>query len=173
MDLQDLENTYKIIDNFMDDAEFEDLKSHMLYSQQFPWFYNYGIAYLTDEEKLYDFQFVHTFYSADKGKSTELARLAPLLKKINPHTIYRIKANLGTITPTNMQTGWHTDFDDRVCITAVFYLNTNDGYTIFKNGETVPSVANRLLMFDSRLEHAGVSCTDTNFRSVINLNYTL
>jgi hypothetical protein len=173
MDLKDLENSYKIIDNFMDDDDFKQLKNHILYSQQFPWFYNYGIAFPTEKEELYDFQFVHTFYSNALGKSTELARLAPLLKKINPHTIYRIKANLGPITPTNMQTGWHTDFDDRVCITAVFYLNTNNGYTIFKNGDTVPSVENRLLMFDSRLEHAGVSCTDTNFRSVINLNYTL
>jgi hypothetical protein len=173
MELKDLENTYKVIDNFMDEDDFKELKNHILYSQQFPWFYNFGVAYLTDKEELYDFQFVHTFYSPAFGKSTELARLSPLLKKINPSIIHRIKANLGPITPTNMQTGWHTDFDDRVCITAVFYLNTNNGYTIFKNGETVPSVENRFLMFDSRLEHAGVSCTDTNFRSVINFNYDL
>jgi hypothetical protein len=147
MELKDLENTYRVIDNFMDQEDFEELQNHILYSQQFPWFYNSGIAFPTEKEELYDFQLVHTFYSPNHGKSVELARLAPLLKKINPKVLWRIKANFGPVTPTNMQTGWHTDFDDRTCITAVFYLNTNNGYTVFKNGDKVESIANRFLMF--------------------------
>jgi len=35
----------------------------------------------------------------------------------------------------------------------------------------VESVANRLVEFDSNLEHTGSSCTDENIRVVINLNY--
>lgn len=163
----------QVIDNFLPDEDFKKIQDKIFNSQHFPWFYNSGIAYPTDEEVLYDFQFVHTFYSLNYGKSTEISHLAPLLKKINPKTIYRIKANLGPVTPTNMQTGWHTDFDDINCTTAVFYLNTNNGYTIFENGEKVESIENRLVMFDSRLVHAAVSCTDKNARCVINLNFDL
>ena len=34
--------------------------------------------------------------------------------------------------------------------TALFYLNTNDGYTKFESGEIVETVANRLVIFDGR-----------------------
>jgi hypothetical protein len=173
LDNMDIEYKYQVIDNFLDDDAFAILQSKISHTEQFPWFFSNGIAWKTEKEILWDFQFVHTFYNESLGKSTEIVHLAPLLKKINPKVVHRLKANLGPITDKPRQTDWHTDFQDRVCTTAVFYLNTNNGYTAFKNGEKVESVANRLLTFDSRLEHAGVSCTDKNFRAVINLNYEM
>ena len=66
----------------------------------------------------------------------------------------------------------HTDvsFD---CRTAVYYINSNNGYTYFENGEKVESVANRLVAFPSQMKHGGTTCTDTQTRVVINLNYLL
>ena len=55
--------------------------------------------------------------------------------------------------------------------TAILYINTNNGYTKFKKGGKVKSVANRMLIFDSQLEHAGVTCTDALRRVVVNFNY--
>jgi hypothetical protein len=53
----------------------------------------------------------------------------------------------------------------------VYYINTNNGWTEFKKGGKVKSVENRMLIFDSSLEHMGVTCTDQKSRVVINFNY--
>jgi hypothetical protein len=57
--------------------------------------------------------------------------------------------------------------------TAVFYVNTNNGGTIFLNGKKTNSVANRLVEFDSHQKHAAVDCTDEKVRVVVNFNYTI
>ena len=40
-----------------------------------------------------------------------------------------------------------------------------------KSGKIVKSVANRMVIFPSDLEHAGFSCTDKKVRVLINFNY--
>ena len=50
-------------------------------------------------------------------------------------------------------------------------MNTNNGWTEFKKRGRVKSVANRAVIFDSNLEHRGVTCTDANRRVLINFNY--
>ena len=56
--------------------------------------------------------------------------------------------------------------------TAIFYLNTCNGYTKFrKSGKKIKTVANRMVIFDSNLEHAAFSQTDEKVRVVINFNY--
>ena len=56
-------------------------------------------------------------------------------------------------------------------MTAVFYVNTNNGYTIFESGEKVSSVENRMVIFDSNILHTGTTCTDERVRCVLNFNY--
>ena len=86
-------------------------------------------------------------------------------------TIIRIKANLTTVTPKPIQSDWHIDHDFQGT-TAIFYLNTNNGHTVFKDyDQKVQSVANRVLIFPTDLYHAGVSSTNTKARYLINLNY--
>ena len=55
--------------------------------------------------------------------------------------------------------------------TAILYINTNNGYTKFKKGGKVKSVANRVVIFDSNLEHMGYACTNEKRRIVVNFNY--
>ena len=55
--------------------------------------------------------------------------------------------------------------------TSIFYINTNNGWTEFANGDRVKCVENRLVTFDSNLKHQGVTCTDKKRKIVINLNY--
>ena len=110
-------------------------------------------------------------YRNDIGvKSSYYPDLMPLLNKINPKEILRVKANLGTRTPVHVEGGMHTDSKMKHT-TAIFYLNTNNGYTKFENGTFVESVANRLVVFNSDLLHSGFSQTDENIRCLINLNY--
>ena len=41
----------------------------------------------------------------------------------------------------------------------------------FEDGTKVESVGNRLLTFPANMKHMGTSCTDQQFRIVINFNY--
>ena len=87
--------------------------------------------------------------------------------------------NLNTRTFFHRKTGFHNDqrhpreghpLHQK---TAVFYINTNNGWTYIKNGGKVKSVANRIVIFDSNLEHTGVTCTDEKRRVIVNFNYDL
>jgi len=55
--------------------------------------------------------------------------------------------------------------------TSIYYFNTNNGYTLFKDGKKIDSVQNRLITFPSSMEHTGTTCTDQPFRLVLNMNY--
>jgi hypothetical protein len=56
-------------------------------------------------------------------------------------------------------------------MTAIYYLNGNNGYTEFEDGTKIETVSNRIVIFDGLKKHRGVSQTDTTFRYVINLNF--
>jgi len=87
----------------------------------------------------------------------------------------RAKANITTCSEKIQIYGYHSDMPDNIANiskTAIFYLNNNDGYTIFENdGQKIQSVENRIVIFDSNQKHSGTNCTDQKFRAVINLNF--
>jgi len=49
-------------------------------------------------------------------------------------------------------------------------MNTNNGFTYFKNGDKVPSVENQMLIFDGQLQHCSVAQTDERHRININID---
>lgn len=161
----------KIIDNFLSQDVFSELK-HVMSLPDFPWFWNDNIV--EDKELLCDeldnYQLTHSFVHDGVQKSDWYPMLLPILRKTDCKALIRAKANLNPRTSEIIQSAYHTDFDN--CTTAIFYLNTCNGYTLFKNGERVSSVENRMLFFDSSLQHTGTSCTDSKRRMVINFNYT-
>ncbi len=55
--------------------------------------------------------------------------------------------------------------------TGILYMNTNNGKTIFEDGEEIESVENRLIIFPASKFHAGTTHTDTRYRCLINLNW--
>ena len=154
----------EIIDDYLPQDTFNKLQEQLL-CQQFPWFYRNGIVKLNP---IY-FQFVHTF----KPPSPYIDIIAPLLHKIDPKQVLRCKCNLRPITQQPERSPYHIDLSNNNDYKiAIYYINTNNGYTIFRHNEQqVQSKANRILLFDGTLEHAGVSSTDTKRRVVLNLNY--
>lgn len=159
-------------DNFLTEKEFKDLQRDMM-STYFPWYFNDYIVFDKHKEMhLKDnFQFTHTFIMNNEKKSDLLHLLNPLINKINPNNLFRIKANLGTRNNEHIEHDFHTDFDEPNVTTGIFYINTNNGYTRFKDGKKVKSVANRYVKFDGSKLHSGVSQTDTKSRIVLNFNY--
>mgnify|MGYP000234622155 CR=1 FL=1 len=93
-----------------------------------------------------------------------------LMTKVEAKKCTRIKANLTFKTPTIEVTAFHNDYDD--IKTAVFYINTNNGYTEFESGVRVSSVENRVCIFDSNLKHRGTTHSEGGHqRIVVNFNY--
>jgi len=152
---------FEIIDDFLNHNQF-DMIRRLVMGTSFPWFF----GSVTTGSKFH--QNTHCFYQYDQP--THLySNILCLREKLNVQSLVRVKANLNPRTETIEEHDYHIDFPNMK--TAVFYLNTCDGYTKFKNGKKVNSVANRVVIFDSNLEHCGTSCTDAPARVVINLNY--
>ena len=134
-------------------------------SVKFPWLYSNCSTEIGDGNSM----FSNVLYSDNQENKYYSPICEDLIKHISPLDIIRIKANLrpGTTFPSGG--GFHTDYVNMT--TAIFYINTNNGGTKFKNGRKVKSVANRMLIFDSNLMHQSVSCTDKKRRIVINFNF--
>ena len=163
---------YQIIDNCISNEQLSTLQSVML-GGDFPWYFkNYKVASnLQANDVRHDFQFIHNFYNEFSPKSPFISAIEPIVTIINPSAIMRIKANLTTITDTVIEYPLHVDIKNFKGSTAIFYVNNNNGYTIFEDGSRVESKENRLVIFDSTLLHAGTNCTDEKIRCVINFNY--
>ena len=160
----------KIIDNFLNEDEFNIIQQYFL-NDSFVWHLNDSIA--NKRQGIDQYQFTHTFFDISKPSLQNYSSfLQPLLLKLKPQYIFRIKANLRPRTTQGVLSDYHVDMSLNQQ-TAIYYLNTNNGYTKFQDNtlEDVPSVANRLLTFYGGLKHCGCSATDSNYRIVLNINY--
>ena len=154
----------KIKDNFLTETSFKKIYE-TFHLRNFPWYFLPYKVYPNDDKH----QFYHVFTNKGKIYSKYFDVLHPILKDLGATKIVRIKANLTLKQNENFQSDMHIDFKN--CKTAIFYLNTNNGFTLFEKGEKVLSKENRLVEFDSNLRHCAVDCTDTKYRIVINFNY--
>jgi len=155
----------QIIDNFLSDNDFKSIQS-LLTGSYFPWYFQDGIASIHEDNK---YQFCHTFFDNEKINSCDFDNLYCFFEKLNMKKLKRVKANLRPKTAVPEFGGFHIDFKDK--ITSIFYVNSNNGKTLFEDGKEVDSIENRMVIFDSNLIHQGISCTDAKNRIVINFNY--
>jgi hypothetical protein len=82
----------KIISNFLEEKDFKKIHEFFMTESDFPW-YKSKILNGTD-----DIQFTHRFYDNFQPLSSLMYVLTPLIDKINPKALIRIKANLLTRT---------------------------------------------------------------------------
>jgi hypothetical protein len=161
----------QVIDNCLNDIDFKTIQETLI-SQNFPWFFLPSkVGDLYGDQGLNDCQFTHMFYKNYSPNSKHIDLVDPILKVLNPSAIVKIKANLTTVSSNIIEFPLHTDVEHFDGTTAIYYVNSNNGYTYFESGERVESVGNRLVIFDSTLKHAGTTSTDTKYRSLINFNY--
>mgnify|MGYP005989953417 CR=1 FL=1 len=156
----------KVIENFLDKKTHKTI-SDVVCSKKFPLYYNDTTANNADTS---DYMFTHVFYEDGKQTSIFLSDvLIPLLGKLSFDRLIRAKLNFYTKKPKHIKTAYHVDFSNKHTV-ALYSINTNNGYTLFKNGDSVKSVANQLVLFDGKLEHCSVNQTDENVRLNININ---
>jgi len=85
--------------------------------------------------------------------------------------LLRVKANLNPYNGDNKVHQYHVDIPHFKGKTAVYYVNTNNGSTLFQDGTEVESVENRIVIFDATLKHAKRNSTNTKARCVVNINF--
>jgi len=157
----------KEVKNVLKKEEAAQLK-HDLTSNTFPWFIKKGIVNNTDT----NYQFVHNFYDEFKFNSDRYHLIHPVSFAINPSSIIRIKSNLLPRAEKIIEHEMHTDIPfAKNHKTAIYYVNTNNGYTKFEDGTKISSEENKLVIFEGNMEHTGTTCTDEDYRIVINFNY--
>ena len=172
-------NKIKVVDNFLPDNEFYKIKNEME-GRDFPWYWqSHSHGKVVDGKFVGDNipQLIHGFVEDGDTNSHYYFyfKSSSCFSKLNVERVDKFKANCNYKT-SEQNTGWfHTDYDDdrkNKMTTSILYMNTNNGGTKFEDGTFVNSISNRMVTFDCSTKHAPVSCTDSNRRIVVNINYT-
>ena len=161
---------YKVEDNYLPPEEYRKIKEY-IGSMDFNW--NWAPYQLPESRDTY--HFTHVFYDYNRVIDPNINILNPLFSKIGSNVVITCKVNLNPLTD-NGWSGIHTDAvtDTMQHDTSVFYLGTNNGVTILHIGGKeieIESVDNRLVTFDSKIEHSVRHQTDKKRRIVININH--
>lgn len=162
-----------IIDGFLDRERFAAMRA-TLARRDFPLARN---AILTkprpEMDRRLNRQYVHGFYLRKPNfvhVSDQFEVIRPVVERLRPQLLLRVKLNVTWRQQSHIEYGLHVDTRHPGATTAILYLNTNNGYTVFEDGKRVESVENRLVLFDASTRHTGASCTDEKFRVVLNIN---
>jgi hypothetical protein len=186
-----------IIDNFLDDLELDKLKDYFITNQnKLTWYYHDNINYqnlkenpliLTNPSKVETKKndgFVIVLNRNETPVSKETQRLIEQIREyainklgIKVRNTIRIKINLNkpqTLDLKDIDEGIHVD-NLSEHITLIYYVNTNDGYTILYENDKktikhkIDCVGNRLVVFDGLTPHVGVPSTKID-KCLINFN---
>ena len=165
----------QIFNNFLDQEVFLEIKKFIM-SPRCQWRYVNYIAHKDGRDNDNDGYFVHSFkdchpqtFEDRYPESPHFPLISKILDKIKYQNILRIRSSLYPRRDVQKPDPFHIDYDfpHKVCI---FYVNTNNGYTMFENGEKIPSVENQLATFDGNEKHCSVVQTDTSARYIVNIN---
>lgn len=165
-----------IIDEYLDRNIFLSIKA-AIEAASFPWERSLILkdppAHLDPACNLQD---IHGFFLRNAKRQYMSARfdiVRPIINKLKPIDLIKVKVNRTYRKDRHVEYGFHVDTQRVGATTAIFYLNTNNGFTLFDNHEKVCSVENRMVLFDSARSHTGASCTDADYRLVLNINMIL
>lgn len=158
---------YDIVDNFLKEKDYLEIKK-TLFDINFPWYMTIGVAKPNANDGYY---FSHSFIYNYLHSGTNYKKLInPLITKLNPSSLINCKANLYPGTPKIIEHAKHQDMQQQHK-GFIYYINTNNGYTLLEDGTKIESIANRGLYFDSNKPHASTTCSDQLFRVNLNFNY--
>ena len=165
-----------IKDNFLPIREFEQMHSELM-AWNFPW-YTSKVVNDSDQNAGNNMQFTHLFYERYSPVDDTINILHPVLRVIQPISIFKIKANIMPNQGKIIEHGYHHDVTDSEfhpikdhMKTSILYMNTNNGFTKFEDGTVIESVANRFVTFPNHTEHTGTTTSDSDYRLVINIKY--
>ena len=134
----------KIIDNFLPEEEFKRIQAALL-SNDFPYYFN---GFVADDWDNKNFYFNHNIYKDHRPRSEFFEALHNIYIKLDVRALFRVKVNCFPRTEKLIKYGEHkdTEFKHKG---ALFSINTCNGGTLIGK-KFIPSVANRMLLFDSK-----------------------
>ena len=164
-----MDNQIQIFDDYLNETDFKKIRDMLLTPYNFPYYFNDCKVFEGDNDP----QFTHIFYNYHNINSDFYSELNCIIEKINPVSLMKIKANLQLKDTEIRTTAMHKDYSNPLDNqkTGILYMNTNNGKTIFEDGEEVDSVENRLILFDSLEPHYSTSTSNAQARLNININY--
>ena len=165
-----MEKEFVIYDNVLPKETFENIAQGIIGDGSIPWYYRHNISNRGVEEVGY---FTHMFYCFDEVKiiaSDWYYLLEPILNILECKSLIRAKANFYQRTKELHHNKNHIDYP-YIHNGAIFYLNTNDGFTVINDEHWIESVENRLLIFNPSVLHRSTHCTNKQYRANINFNY--
>ena len=123
----------------------------------------------------------HLIYDENVSQSNIYDPVSKIFKDYLKYvSLCRITVNLLLRQKLPSISDFHTDFQNDITIldeknitTAIFYLNTNNGSTEFKDGNKIDCVRNRLIAFPTPTPHRAIGQTDVTQRIVFNFNFVL
>lgn len=155
-----------IYDDFLSAKNADNIERYML-GNWFPWYLSNGIDYENDG----NYQMVHNFFKDKLWITYDRSILNPILERLYIKELLKIKANL--VLKPYQKFDFHIDVSNKFAKTAIYYVNNNNGKTVFKDTGEVDCKKNRLVIFPSSLYHTGISNTDDVYggKCVINFNF--
>ena len=160
---------YEVIDNFLTHDKFLKVKNGIL-NPEFSWNLTPWVSNLNENLKTTSsYYFTHLFYSG-LYIDPQSHIFIDILNQLEVKSLIRIKANLYPSTDNIEYQSEHIDYDYSHK-GAIFYLNTNDGFTTLEDGTKIESIENRILLFDPSKLHHSTTCTDDKCRVNVNFNY--
>tara|TARA_R100001132_G_C3202475_1_gene49197 strand:- start:22 stop:540 length:519 start_codon:yes stop_codon:yes gene_type:complete len=161
-----------IINNFLDKNFFDDLKK-LVTESEFPWFQRKNMVPDANDNDLG--YFTHSFFSNNTINDENYNKyILSILNKLKVKAPIEVRANLSPSCFFKKNAcAFHIDYEYK-CKTAILYLNTCDGGTELKINNQIKFVKaeeNKIVIFDTEIEHRGTKSTDQDFRYIINFNY--
>lgn len=186
--MKTIRSSLTIVDKFLTEDGFQYLKSvtdkndSVNNTTRLFWL----MSNVIDKSSLDDLTNTQLVHSFDSMGTMDILHDAGIFDRLGVIYMLRAKMNVQFKTSTNIVGGMHydlasddfhaglTDVDEYTGCgvkTAVLYMNDCNGGTQFEDGTFIQSKANRLVEFPRELKHSGVTATDADRRTVLNLNY--
>ena len=162
---------FQVLDDWLPRDEFKQLSGFIL-GVNFPWYHENNVAIPNTEESdvTYNHYFTHNLVlPPNVSHLHEPIWNDHFRKRFTDIDILRMKVNCFPATSQVYDHLTHTDFEEPHK-GALLCLNTCNGYTKIGN-ETVPSIANRMIFFDTSKPHSSTTCSDQPMRCNIVINY--
>jgi len=190
-----------IIEQAIKQPAFDEIKTE-IFSNNFPWYFTESTAYKNAENSIEGYSFFHTAITNEGKKNSYMADILTFPIKETLETaigknieIFRLRLCLSSPKSKVVIHGPHVDqhFDH---MSAILYLNDNDGDTYFYNENYDPGSKmsfqkyyetilnskvtvqkcvtpkeNRLVYFNGFQYHSSSTPTNTARRVVVNINY--
>tara|TARA_R110000824_G_scaffold9213_1_gene41297 strand:+ start:4561 stop:5052 length:492 start_codon:yes stop_codon:yes gene_type:complete len=160
---------YEIKDNFLPQENLNILKKE-IFSSYFPWYFQEKInIHHKNNQKDLSYYMTHNVFLDNTPSGYWNLFTKNLLFFIPHNEVIRVVVNLYPRSEKININELHVDYPYEHK-SALFSLNTCDGFTSFEN-KKIDSKENRILFFEGHKKHSSSTCTNTKARFNININY--